>query len=171
MSIDPKVIDAKNAVEAKRAQMMHTVKYTLGEAKRRLAPDLLAEQAWEKVKRKSGDLAHEAMLEAKARPALVGSIAAALGVFFARKPIGRMAVEAYHSVRGDVEDGSKPATGSMADSPAGKPPPRRVRRASPGKAPSVSEFHEATKPIEEKSKTNEAPKAPKKRRNKKTEDV
>ncbi len=39
---DPRIIDAQNQVEAKRAQLMHSVKHAIGEAKRRLAPDLLA---------------------------------------------------------------------------------------------------------------------------------
>ncbi|MCJ8189913.1 hypothetical protein [Sphingomicrobium aestuariivivum] len=169
MSVDPELIDAKNAVEAKRAQLMHSVKYTVGEAKRRLAPDLLAEQAWEKVKRKSSDTAHSAYLEAKAKPWLVGGIAAAIGLFLARKPVGEMAVKAYQSARGEEE---APAAATLGETPGAKPPPRRKRR-SPAKAPSIAEFQEATKPIEDKKKPEKkAPKATKGRsKDKKTEDV
>ncbi|WP_265562844.1 hypothetical protein [Sphingomicrobium arenosum] len=173
MSIDPELIDAKNAVEAKRAQLMHSTKYALGEAKRRLAPDLLAEQAWEKVKRKSGDAVHDAYLEAKAKPWLVGGIAAAIGLFLARKPVGEMAVKAYQAARGEEEDGGDAPAPSPPEAPAAKPPPRRTRRTAT-KAPSVAEFQEASRPIEEKKKP--APKAAKTkadkpRRTKKTEDV
>ncbi|MCJ7422331.1 hypothetical protein [Sphingomicrobium astaxanthinifaciens] len=168
MSLDPELIDARNAVEAKRAQLMHSAKFALGEAKRRLAPDLLAEQAWDKVKRKSNDLAHEAVLEAKAKPFFYGGIAAAIGLFLARKPLGKMAVSACRSARGEAAPEAEGGSSMVA----AKPPPRRTRRAPPAAkaAPGVAEFHETTKPVEEKTKPGSKP-AKGTRAKKKTEDV
>ena len=88
MSIDPRVIDAQNKVEAKRAQLMTSVKYGVGEAKRRLAPDLVADQVWEATKDKIERGAQDAMLTARNKPWLVGGIGAAIGLFLARGLIG-----------------------------------------------------------------------------------
>lgn len=104
---DPRIIDAQNQVEAKRAQLMHSVKHAIGEAKRRLAPDLLAEQAWkaswEAARHKGGEIADDATSFAKEKPWLVGGIAAAAALFLARKPVGKLAVGAYDAVTGRDE--------------------------------------------------------------------
>ena len=88
MTLDPRVLDAQNKVEAKRAQLMTSVKYGVGEAKRRLAPDLVADQVWEATKDKIERGAHDAMLTAKNKPWLVGGIGAAIGLFLARGVLG-----------------------------------------------------------------------------------
>ena len=158
MSIDPKVLSAKNDVEYHRAKMMATVKFAAGEAKRRLAPDLVLSNAWSATKRKSGELAHDAMLEAKSKPLLFGGIAAAVGALLFRKPLGKLASSAYDSVVGH-EDADEPA-----GAPALKPPPRRDRRSTQDAAPTIPEFREPTRPTDEK-------KTPKPRRAKRPQKV
>ena len=65
MTVDPKVLDAQNRVEIQRAKLMRSVEYGIGQAKRRLAPDLIAAQAWDATKAKVSDTAHEAVVAAK----------------------------------------------------------------------------------------------------------
>ncbi|RZV45319.1 MAG: hypothetical protein EX258_10450, partial [Sphingomonadaceae bacterium] len=93
--LDPRVIDAQNEVEAQRAKLMRSVSHAIGEAQRRLAPDLLAEQAWEKTKEKGAQMAEDAVDLAKRKPWLVGGLVAGLTLFLARKPVGRAAVATY----------------------------------------------------------------------------
>ena len=102
--LDPRVIDARNDVEAKRAKLMHSVSHAIGEAQRRLAPDLLAEQAWEKTKEKGVKIADDAVEYAKRNPWLVGGLVAGLTLFFARKPVGRAAVQTYDRLANRAED-------------------------------------------------------------------
>ncbi|MCM8556847.1 hypothetical protein [Sphingomicrobium sediminis] len=163
MSVDPRIVDAQNEVEAKRAQLMHSVKHAMGETKRRLAPDLLAGRAWAETKKATARLAEDTAAEVRAKPLLFGGIAAAVGLFLARKPIGKAAVELYDSVTGHEEEKSQ----ALPEAPATKPPPRRrPRKDDP--APSVSEFDEATRPVALKKDTKrDAPKKPAKK--KKTE--
>lgn len=102
--IDGKVLDAENEVEVKRAKLMTSIKFGIGEAKRRLAPDLLAEQAWEKTKAKASESAQEAVVAVKNNPAIVGGIGAAIGLYLARGPLGQMLRELWDKFFGEVID-------------------------------------------------------------------
>ncbi|MEN3971430.1 hypothetical protein WJS89_01945 [Sphingomicrobium sp. XHP0235] len=160
MSIDHRVLSAKNEVEVKRAQLLHSIKFALGETKRRLAPDLLAEMAWQETKRAGSKMADGAVDFTKRKPWLVGGIAAAAGLFLARKPVGRLAVDGYEALKnkGDPEvedDFSSPASSEPSPHP------------NPDPTPTVSEFREAGTAIEDKA----APAKSSRRTNKTTEDV
>ncbi|MBW0145096.1 hypothetical protein [Sphingomicrobium clamense] len=100
MTVDPKVLDAQNRVEIQRAKLMRSVEYGIGQAKRRLAPDLIAAQAWDATKAKVTDTAHEAVVAAKKNPWLVGGIGAAIGLFLARGPLG----DALRGVKSKIVD-------------------------------------------------------------------
>ncbi|MBB3763727.1 hypothetical protein [Sphingomicrobium lutaoense] len=104
MKTDPRVIAAQNNVEAKRAQLMHSTKLAIGEAKRRLAPDLVADQVWEATKNKAERIAQEATVAARNRPWLVGGAIAAATLFMARKPVSRLASNAYQRVTSDHDE-------------------------------------------------------------------
>ncbi|WP_343347350.1 hypothetical protein WJT74_04485 [Sphingomicrobium sp. XHP0239] len=140
MSIDPKVLSAKNDVEVKRAQLLHSVKFALGETKRRLAPDLIAEMAWVETKRAGSKVADKAVDFTKRKPVLVGGLAAAFGLFLARKPVGRLAVSGVEKLTGDDENRDE------VEKRGALPRTSRTETATP----SVDEFRDATTPIEDK---------------------
>ena len=135
--IDPEVISAKNDVEVARAKLLHSVKFALGETKRRLAPDLIAEMAWQETKRASGKVADAAMDFGKRKPVLVGGLAAAFGMFLARKPLGKLAVAGYEKMSGEDE---VPADGS-----------HEAQERAPDAAPSVEQFRQTNKAVERKA--------------------
>ena len=153
MSIDPKVLSAKNDVEVKRAKLLHSIKFALGETKRRLAPDLIAEMAWEETKRASGKVADKAVDVAKRKPVLIGGLAAAFGLFLARKPLGKLAVNGVEKLTGEdhAAEGDPDTTGTAAS---------REVRSSDGSTPSVAQFHETNAAIEDKTKRPAKRKAP-----------
>ena len=108
MPLDPKVIDARNKAEAKRAQLLTSVKYGVGEAKRRLAPDLVADHVWDVTKDKARRAADDMMLTAKDKPWIVGAIGAAIGLFLARGAIGEVVRDGIDKVK-DRFDGNDEA--------------------------------------------------------------
>lgn len=139
-NLDPRVIDAQNNVEAQRAKLMRSVSHAIGEAQRRLAPDLLAEQAWEKTKEKGAQMAEDAVDLAKRKPWLVGGLVAGLTLFLARKPVGRAAVETYDRLAKRAHEAEK------ADDALEKEAPnspvavaRRAKRVAPKKKQKKSE--------------------------------
>ena len=94
MTDTPAVIAARIEVERRRGELLDTVH----ELQARLAPRTLAADAWQKAKNKGADLAEDAVDAVKARPAAVGGVAAALGLFLARAPIRDAAVKIYDAM-------------------------------------------------------------------------
>ena len=157
MSIDHRVLSAKNDVEVKRAQLLHSIKFALGETKRRLAPDLLAEMAWQETKRAGSKMADGAVDFTKRKPWLVGGIAAAAGLFLARKPVGKLAVDGYEALKSKGDDAEDDIASPAPDAPTSGDDP----------TPSVSAFREAGTAIENKN----APTKASRRNSKTTENV
>lgn len=156
MTLDPKVLDAQNKVEAKRAQLLTSVKYGIGEAKRRLAPDLVADQVWEATKDKLERGAHDAVLAAKNKPWIVGGIGAALGLFLARGVLGdaiRDGVEKFSAWRAsnDDEGQTKPVAATPQPDESPETPVAVARQAKKRKAGAA-----AKKRAPRKTKTEEA---------------
>jgi hypothetical protein len=60
---------------------------TLAEIQTRLKPGTLANNAWEGVKDRSGELADDAVEAVKARPVAAGAMLGAFLLFLARSPI------------------------------------------------------------------------------------
>lgn len=81
------IAQAEDAVEDARETMLGTVH----EIARQLAPRHLVGELWEDAKVKGADLAEEAVDAVKARPLAATGIAAALAMFFTRKPLMNMA--------------------------------------------------------------------------------
>ncbi|WP_265570705.1 hypothetical protein [Sphingomicrobium nitratireducens] len=128
------MLDAQNLVELKRAKLMTSVKHAIGEGKRRLAPDLVADQVWEMTKDKANRAAHDMVVTARNKPWLVGGIAAAVGLFLARGKVGEWAADAYDAMTGDdteEEDQEDGAPTSRHEPPATiEEPTRKGARAS-----------------------------------------
>ncbi|WP_260484061.1 hypothetical protein [Sphingomicrobium flavum] len=139
MPIDPKVIAAENAAEAARAKLMHSAKLAIGEAKRRLAPDLLAKQAWkasaQAAKTAGEDVADGAVRFAKDKPYIVAGAVAAAALFLARKPVSKLAVDTYErlSNRFDEDEARKADDSLAAEAPNS---PVAVARLAKSVAPS-----------------------------------
>ena len=143
MPIDPKVLDARNKVEAKRAQLMTSVKYGVGEAKRRLAPDLVADHVWDVTKDKARRAADDMMLTARDKPWLVGAVGAAIGLFFARGPIGDAIRDGIDKIRGRDDEPEPQAPAKNADVPetpaaVAKAATQRTKGAAKVKTPKQS---------------------------------
>ena len=102
MTDTPAVTAARIEVARRRGELLETVH----ELQLRLAPRTLASEAWQKAKNKGADLAEDAVDAVKARPAAVGGVAAALGLFLAREPIRDAAVKIYDAMtsRRDTKD-------------------------------------------------------------------
>lgn len=66
---------------------------TLDEARQRLKPGNLANEAWTGVKDKTAEAAGNAVDAVKQRPKTVALVLGGLALFFARKPIGRAATK------------------------------------------------------------------------------
>lgn len=138
MAIDPKVVAAENEAEAARAKLMHSTKLAVGEAKRRLAPDLLAKQAWKAsahaARSASEDAADTAVRFAKDRPYLVAGAVAAAALFLARKPVKRLAVDTYERLTSnfDAEEAEKADEALAAEAPES---PVAVARAAKSVSP------------------------------------
>lgn len=94
MNDTPDIIAARIDVARKRGALLETVH----ELQARLQPKTLASDAWAKARNKGADLAEEAVDAVKARPIAVGGVAAALGLFFARRPISDAAVKLYDAL-------------------------------------------------------------------------
>jgi len=94
---------------------------TFGTLQYRLKPGNLASTAWDDVREKGTAIAGDAVEAAKARPLVTGGIAAAIGLFLARKPIAKAAKRALDG------DDEVPATDEFIQdweaSPAGVPGP------------------------------------------------
>ena len=71
--------------EAERARRRLTS--TLGELQRRLSPSTIANNAWEGVTDRAGEIAEDAVEAVKARPAAVSAALGAFTLFLARGPI------------------------------------------------------------------------------------
>jgi hypothetical protein len=94
MTDTPAVAAARIEVARRRGDLLDTVH----EIQARLAPRILAADAWQKAKNKGADLAEDAVDAVKARPAAAGGIAAAIGLFLARAPIRDAAVKIYDAM-------------------------------------------------------------------------
>ena len=71
--------------EAERAR--RRLAATAAEVQQRLKPGTLAQNAWEGVKDKSGEMADDAVEAVKSRPVPVAAALAAFALFLARAPI------------------------------------------------------------------------------------
>lgn len=120
-----KVTAARIEVEKRRAALMDTVH----ELQLRLAPRILAGEAWEKVKIKGADLAEDAVDAVAKRPVALGGVAAAIAIFFARQPIKDAAVKIYDAVTNGATKAPRPALKSS------QPPVSRSAPAKPSDRP------------------------------------
>ena len=102
MNDTPQVTAARIEVARKRGEMLGTVH----ELQTRLQPRTLASEAWAKARNKGADIAEDAVDAVKSRPVAVGGIAAALGLFLARKPISDAAVKLYDALTSKERDQS-----------------------------------------------------------------
>ena len=80
---------AKSDAVAARARFFDT----LDEARERLKPGSLANEAWTGVKDKTTEAAGNAVEAVKQRPKTVALLLGGLALFLARKPLGRVATE------------------------------------------------------------------------------
>ncbi|HYD13892.1 MAG TPA: hypothetical protein VEC11_13670 [Allosphingosinicella sp.] len=80
---------AKSDAVAARARFLDT----LDEARSRLKPGNLANEAWTGVKDKTAEAAGNAVDAVKQRPRTVALVLGGLALFLARKPIGRAATK------------------------------------------------------------------------------
>jgi len=80
---------AKSDALAARARFFGT----LDEARERLKPGNLANEAWTGVKDKTAEAAGSAVEAVKQRPKTVALVLGGLALFLARKPIGRAAAK------------------------------------------------------------------------------
>lgn len=104
---------AKHDTEIARAQLADTI----GEIANRFSPKVLLGQAWEEVRDMSGLVADDAVKAVKAvkdRPLALSGIAAAIGLFLARKPIAS-AFSRRRSKNGTGEDVGEPVTTTLDD--------------------------------------------------------
>jgi hypothetical protein len=85
------IIRARTEAELARQRLAHT----LGELQTRLRPGNLANNAWEGVKDKSGELADDAVEAVKARPVAAGALLGACLLFLARSPIKSAAARLF----------------------------------------------------------------------------
>ena len=118
MNDTPQVIAARIEVARKRGEMLGTVH----ELQTRLQPRTLASEAWAKARNKGADIAEDAVDAVKSRPVAVSGIAAALGLFLARKPISDAAVKLYDALTSKERDQSS-VEGVETPTPSG--PARR----------------------------------------------
>jgi len=124
------------AADARRAILM-----TLGALQERLRPAALANDAWEEVKERSGELADEAIDAVKARPVAVSAALAGFALYLARSPI-RSAISRL-APRGRDDDNkadTKPISAAAnpkapAKAAAAKKPPRRRKPKTKGARP------------------------------------
>ncbi len=128
MTDTPAVSAARIEVARRRGELLATVH----ELQARLAPRTLASDAWQKAKNKGADLAEDAVDAVKARPAAVGGVAAALGLFLARAPIRDAAVKIYDAMTSKRDTKTPPPALNLdhrPDQPA--PGAAHHKRASP----------------------------------------
>ena len=83
----PEVAAARIEAARARARLMDTAR----ELQDRLSPGTLAQNAWAGAKSKGADLAEDAVVADKWRPAIAGGVVAALALFLAREPLMDMA--------------------------------------------------------------------------------
>jgi hypothetical protein len=76
---------------------------TVHELQARLQPRTLASEAWAKARNKGADMAEDAVDAVKARPVAIGGVAAALGLFLARRPISDAAVKLYDALTSESD--------------------------------------------------------------------
>ena len=84
---------ARTEAELARQRLSHT----LGELQTRLKPGTLANNAWEGVKDKSGEIADDAVEAVKARPVAAGAVVGAVLLYLARSPIKSAATRLFGS--------------------------------------------------------------------------
>jgi hypothetical protein len=68
---------------------------TMGALQYRLKPGVLMNNAWDGVREKSGEAADGALLAVKKRPAAASGVIAAILLFLAREPLGRLISELF----------------------------------------------------------------------------
>lgn len=83
MTDDPQVQAAR--IRAEQAQ--HRLVAHLQELQQRVAPKVLAREAWEGAKSKGADLAEDAVDAVRNRPVAATGIVAAVALFLAREPL------------------------------------------------------------------------------------
>ena len=104
---------ARTEAELARQRLSHT----LGELQTRLKPGTLANNAWEGVKDKSGELADDAVQAVKSRPVAVSAVLAAVTLFLARAPI-KSAVSSLFSSDDEEPQAAPPV--QIANKPRGR---------------------------------------------------
>ena len=122
MNDTPLVIAARIEVARKRGEMLGTVH----ELQARLQPRTLASEAWSKARNKGADLAEDAVDAVKARPIAAGGVAAALGLFLARRPIADAAVKLYDALtsKGRDQNGIERVESATTSGPVRREPPQ-----------------------------------------------
>jgi hypothetical protein len=87
------IIRAKAEAELARQRLTTTI----GDVQTRLSPGTLANNAWEGVKDKSGEIADDAVEAVKARPVASGAVLGAVLLYMARSPIKSAAARLFGS--------------------------------------------------------------------------
>ena len=90
MTDTPEVLGARADAEQAQARLVAT----LQELQQRIAPRVLARDAWDGAKNKGADLAEDAVDAVRRRPVAAGGIVAALALFLAREPLMDLAGKA-----------------------------------------------------------------------------
>ena len=83
MTDSPEVQAARKEAEQAQSRLIER----LQELQQRIAPKILARDAWEGAKSKGADLAEDAVDAVRARPVAATGIVAALALFLAREPL------------------------------------------------------------------------------------
>lgn len=95
---DIRIAERRGEAEAARERLLATVE----EIKHRLAPKMIANDAWEGVKDKGVAAADTAATAVRERPALAAGVAASAALFLARKPILSLLTGLFGEKRGPV---------------------------------------------------------------------
>ncbi len=90
MTDSPETLAARADAEQAQARFVAT----LHELQQRLAPKVLARDAWDGAKSKGADIAEDAVDAVRRRPVAAGGIVAALALFLAREPLMGLAGKA-----------------------------------------------------------------------------
>lgn len=109
------VVAAQDRARDAREQLFET----LSEVKTRLAPGNIAHNAMESAAESAVSIARNGAEAVRARPVLVGAVVGAIGLFLARRPIGRLIG------LGGKSDATPAEKASLK--------PKRARRASKGR--------------------------------------
>ncbi len=93
MTDTPETLAARADAEQAQARLVAT----LQELQQRIAPKVLARDAWDGAKSKGADIAEDAVDAVRRRPVAAGGIVAALALFLAREPLMDLAGKAVGS--------------------------------------------------------------------------